>query len=192
MKKILLSAIAVMAFMSVSAQETRFGVKAGLNLSSLTGDVEDAKSLVGFQVGGFAEIKLTDKFAIQPEVLFSTQGAKFDDIEGDYDAKLNYINVPVLAKYFVTEAFTVEAGPQIGFLVSAKVDGEDLKDAYKSVDFGFNFGAGYNFTENLSLGLRYTLGLSSVADTPDEFEDFGFGDITVRNSNLALALAYKF
>ena len=73
MKKVLLSAIAVMAFMSVSAQETRFGVKAGLNLSTFTGDAEDAKSLVGFQVGGFAEIKLTDKFAIQPEVLFSTK-----------------------------------------------------------------------------------------------------------------------
>ena len=194
MKKVLLSAVAVMAFMSVSAQETRFGVKAGVNLSNLTGDAEDAKSLVGFQVGGFAEIKLTEKFAIQPEVLFSTQGAKFEGTDGDsdYNTKLNYINVPVLAKYFVTEAFTVEAGPQIGFLVSAKDDGEDTKDYYKSVDFGFNFGAGYNFTENLSLGLRYTLGLSSVADTPDEFEDFGFGDITVRNSNLALALAYKF
>ncbi|CAA9200784.1 hypothetical protein FLA105534_03250 [Flavobacterium bizetiae] len=187
MKKVLLSAIAVMAFMSVSAQETRFGVKAGLNLSTLTGDAEDAKSLVGFQVGGFAEIKLTDKFAIQPEVLFSTQGAKFDDIEGDSKTKLNYINVPVLAKYFITEAFSVEAGPQIGFLVSAKSDGEDIKDFTKSVDFGFNLGAGYNFTENLSVGLRYTLGLSPVNDNGDDFEDY-----TVRNGNFALAVGYKF
>lgn len=192
MKKIILSAIAVMAFGFTNAQSTRFGVKAGLNLSSLTGDAQDAKSLVGFQVGGFAEIKIIDKLAIQPELLFSTQGAKFDGFDGDsdYDTKLNYLNIPVLAKYFITDAFTVEAGPQIGFLLSAKTDGDDVKDDVKSVDLGFNFGAGYNFTENLSVGLRYTLGLSSIDDTPSEF---GFdGDLSIRNSNLALALAYKF
>ena len=208
MKKVLLSAVAVMAFMSVSAQETRFGVKAGANLSTFTGDADGVKSLVGFQVGGFAEIKLTDKFAIQPEVLFSTQGGKYKESALGYSQEdklnLSYLNVPVMAKYYVAEKFSVEAGPQIGFLLSAKdkyeysgPDGsdsgkEDIKDGFKSIDFGVNFGAGYDFTENLSLGLRYTLGLSSVADTPDEFEDFGFGDITVRNSNLALALAYKF
>ena len=185
MKKVLLSAVAVMAFMSVSAQETRFGVKAGLNLSTLTGDAEDAKSLVGFQVGGFAEIKLTDKFAIQPEVLFSTQGAKFDGFGGDYKTELNYINVPVLAKYFITEAFSVEAGPQIGFLVSAKEEGEDIKDFTKSVDFGFNLGAGYNFTENLSVGLRYNLGLSNIIDSEE-------GDAKVKNSVFGLSVGYKF
>jgi long-subunit fatty acid transport protein len=200
MKKIMLTAVAVMAFAFSNAQGTKFGVKAGLNLTNLTGDVEDASSLVGFQVGGFAEFKLTEKFAIQPELLFSTQGAKnkftdFDDSTYEYDTKLNYLNIPVLAKYYITEAFSVEAGPQIGVLLSAKEDGEDAKDYYKSVDFGFNVGAGYNFTENLSVGLRYTIGLSSVYDTPDSidgFEDFDFGDVSVKNSVFALAVGYKF
>ena len=201
MKKIMLTAVAVMAFAFSNAQETKFGVKAGLNLTNLTGDVQDASSLVGFQIGGFAEIKLTDKFAIQPELLFSTQGAKnkFTDFEEgtyEYDTKLNYLNIPVLAKYYITEAFSVEAGPQIGVLLSAKEDGEDAKDYYKSVDFGFNVGAGYNFTENLSVGLRYTIGLSSVYDTPDSIDDFdefdGLGDLSVRNSVFALTVGYKF
>lgn len=200
MKKIMLTAVAVMAFAFSNAQGTKFGVKAGLNLTNLTGDLEDASSLVGFQVGGFAEFKLTEKFAIQPELLFSTQGAKnkftdFDDSTYEYDTKLNYLNIPVLAKYYITEAFSVEAGPQIGVLLSAKEDGEDAKDYYKSVDFGFNVGAGYNFTENLSVGLRYTIGLSSVYDTPDNidgFEDFDFGDVSVKNSVFALAVGYKF
>lgn len=192
MKRIILAAIAVMAFGFTNAQETRFGVKGGLNLTSFAGgNYYDAKSLVGFQVGGFAEIKIIERLAIQPEVLFSTQGAKLDGGSfGDSDAKLNYINVPVLAKFYITKQFTVEAGPQIGFLVSAKNDGEDAKDLYKSTDFGFNFGAGYNFTDNLSVGLRYTVGLSNVADY--NAEDFDEYFDSPKNSVLALSLAYKF
>jgi opacity protein-like surface antigen len=202
MKKVLLSAVAVMAFMSVSAQETRFGVKAGANLSTFGGDAEDAKSLVGFQVGGFAEIKLTDKFAIQPEILFSTQGAKSEESAlgstAEYKSNLSYLNIPVMAKYYVAEKFSLEAGPQIGFLLSAKEKyefsgngvsesgKEDVKDSYESIDFGVNFGAGYDFTENLSVGLRYNLGLSNIAKTEDG-EDF-----KMNNSVFSLSVGYKF
>lgn len=189
MKRIILAAIAVMVFGFANAQKTRFGVKGGLNLTTFAGgNYWDAKSLVGFQVGGFAEIKVIERLSIQPEVLFSTQGAKLDDL--DIDSKLNYINIPVLAKFYVTKQFTVEAGPQIGFLVSAKNDGHDAKDGFKSVDTGFNFGAGYNFTENVSVGLRYTVGLSNIGDynaeTWEELYD------SPKNSVLALTLAYKF
>jgi opacity protein-like surface antigen len=192
MKKIILSMIAVLAFGFTNAQETRFGIKGGLNLTSFAGgNYYDAKSLVGFQIGGFAEIKVIEKLAIQPELLFSTQGANLEyRNEGDYDAKLNYINVPVLAKFYVTKEFTVEAGPQIGFLVSAKEDGHNAKDFYKSTDFGFNFGAGYNFTDNLSVGLRYTVGLSNVGDY--NAEDFDEYLDSPKNSVLALSLGYKF
>lgn len=192
MKKIILAAIAVMAFGFTNAQQTRFGVKGGLNLTSFAGgNYYDAKSLVGFQVGGFAEIKIIERLAIQPEVLFSTQGAKQNGgALGDFDSKLNYINVPVLAKFYITKQFTVEAGPQIGFLVSAKNNGNDAKDGFKSVDTGFNFGAGYNFTDNVSVGLRYTVGLSNIADydvnSAQQYYD------SPKNSVLALTLAYKF
>lgn len=191
MKKIILSAIAIMAFAFSNAQETRFGVKGGLNVSSFAGgNYYDSKSLVGFQVGGFAEIKIIERLSIQPEVLFSTQGAKLEFGNNDFDTKLNYINVPVLAKFYITKQFTVEAGPQLGFLVSAKSDGRDAKDAYKSVDTGFNFGAGYNFTDNVSVGIRYTVGLSNIADYDAEtWEDFYDSP---KNSVLAVTLAYKF
>lgn len=192
MKKVILAAIAVMAFGFTNAQETRFGVKGGLNITSFAGgNYYDSKSLVGFQVGGFAEIKIIERLSIQPEVLFSTQGAKLEGpFNADFDTKLNYINVPVLAKFYITKQFTAEAGPQLGFLVSAKRDGNDIKDAYKSVDTGFNFGLGYNFTDNLGVGIRYTVGLSNIADydvdTTEEYYD------SPKNSVLALTLAYKF
>lgn len=203
MKKITLSIVAVLAFGFANAQEVKFGVKGGINLSTLTGDIEDASSKVGFQVGGFAEIKLSDKFSVQPELLYSTQGAKektnvfdvdaMEVVSADLTYKLAYINVPVMAKYYVAEKFSLEAGPQIGFLVSAKgkVSGgdsseEDIKDAFKSIDFGVNFGAGYDFTENLSVGVRYNLGLSNILENEagDNFKN--------KNSVFSLSVGYKF
>ncbi|WP_316636337.1 outer membrane beta-barrel protein [uncultured Flavobacterium sp.] len=192
MKRIILAAIAVMVFGFANAQKTRFGVKGGLNLTSFAGgNYYNTKSLVGFQLGGFAEIKVIERLSIQPEVLFSTQGAKFNGgSSGDFDNKLNYINIPVLAKFYITKQFTVEGGPQLGFLVSAKSDGHDVKDSYKSVDAGFNFGAGYNFTDNVSVNLRYTIGLSNIGDyntnTAQQYYD------SPKNSVLALTLGYKF
>jgi opacity protein-like surface antigen len=181
MKKIILSAVAVLAFGFTNAQEVKFGAKVALNVATLTGDVEDASSLVGFQVGGFAEIKVSEKFAVQPELMYSTQGASSDGI----DSNLSYLNIPVMAKYYVAKSFSLEAGPQIGFLLSAKEDGVDFKDFLSSTDFGFNFGAGYDFTEKLSAGLRYNLGLSNVIDAEDT-------DSTVKNGVFSVSLGYKF
>lgn len=200
MKKIILSAIAVMAFGFTNAQEVKFGVKAGVNFANLTGDVDDASMKVGFNVGGFAEIKVSDKFSVQPELLYSTQGAKEKESGFGYTSEtkltLGYLNIPVMAKFYVAEKFSLEAGPQVGFLLNAKgkyeetsggvtVSGEDdLKSEFESIDFGVNFGAGYNFTENLSAGLRYNVGLSNIAKDS--------GDYKVNNSVLSLSLGYKF
>lgn len=105
-------------------------------------------------IGGFVEIKISDKFVIQPEVLYSGQGSDSD--EGSFN--LTYINVPLMAKYYVADKFNLEAGPQIGFLTSAKIkmDGNsiDSKRLFNSTDFGINFGAGYDFTQKLSAGIR--------------------------------------
>jgi opacity protein-like surface antigen len=193
MKKIILAAIAVMAFGLTNAQQTRFGIKGGLNLSTVVGgDVDNTKTLVGFHVGGFAEIHVVEKFFIQPELLFSAQGTKFDgDFGNDGDVKLNYLNIPVLAKYYIVDKkFSVEAGPQLGVLLSAKAEGTDIKDLTRSVDFGFNLGAGYSFTDNLSVNLRYTIGLSPLSDKDIDSENEYYD--SAKNSNLALSLAYKF
>ncbi|MFH6958653.1 porin family protein [Flavobacterium aquidurense] len=195
MKRIILPIITFMVFGFANAQSTRFGVKGGLNISNFTGYQEDVKSLVGFHIGGFAEIKVAKKFAIQPEFLFSTQGTTIEGYNGDSNTtvKVNYLNIPILAKYYITDAFSVEAGPQIGFLLSAKSRSEDINDLFKSTDYGLNLGIGYDFTENFALGLRYTIGLSDIADVPDDSQDYPFAyNANFKNSNFALSLAYKF
>ena len=180
-----------MAF-TISAQNVTFGAKAGLNFASMTGD--DADGLDGrtaFHFGVIAEIEISDSFSVQPELLYSGQG--FTDNADSYDTgglseewtvAVDYVNLPVMAKFYVADGFSVEAGPQIGFLVSAKDnDGEDIKDILKSTDFAFNLGAGYKLDSGLNFGLRYSMGLTDVAD----FETDGF-----KHSVLQLSVGFNF
>lgn len=185
MRKLLLTLAAVFTCSFANAQEAKFGIKAGLNLADWSGDDADGiDSKVAFHAGGFAEIKLTDKFALQPELLYSAQGGKADG--GTYN--VDYINIPIMAKFYAAEKLSIEAGPQIGFLMSAKAkpdngDSQDIKDELKSTDFGINLGLGYNFTDNISAGLRYNLGLSQVVDV---------SGVDIKNNVFSLSVGYKF
>ena len=181
MKKIILTAAAVFAFSFANAQDMKFGVKGGLNSSTLSG-ADGAKSIIGVNLGGFVEFKVSDKFSVQPELLYSMQGAKFET----GTLNMNYINIPVMAKYAVADKFNLQAGPQIGFLMSAKYDSVDVKDQMKSLDFGVNLGAGYDFTENLGLDLRYNLGLAQTQ------KELMTGQTAAKNAVIQLSVGYKF
>ncbi len=200
MKKIIVTIAAVFAFGFVNAQEVKFGVKLGLNNPKISGDFAELgqTTKIGFNLGGFAEIGISDKLFIQPELLFSTQGTNIKESEFLEKTKwnLNYLNIPLMAKYYVVDKLSIEAGPQFGFLLSAKVkytDSEydesvslDVKEGFKSIDFGFNIGGGYDFTDNFSLGLRYNFGLSNIVKS-----ELGEG-ADAKNSVLALSAMYKF
>jgi len=221
MKKVLFAAVALLAFGFTNAQTARFGVKAGLNVSSLTGNIENAEAKIGAHVGGLVEIKITNKFAIQPELLLSLQGAKNDYTRGagnnrytnEEKINLTYINIPVMAKFYVIPALSLEAGPQLGFLVDAEnkythteVDGNssftvsrkrDIKDNLRTLDAGFNLGASYYFTDNLFVQARYTIGLSSIDkndynnDDDDNIENYDY-DKGIHNGVLQASIGYRF
>lgn len=167
-----------------SAGMVKFGPKAGLNIATLSED--NTKALIGFHVGGFAEIMITDKFAVQPEILYSMQGAEAD--EGDGKINLDYITIPIMAKYFVAEGFSVEAGPQVGFLTRAELSGGgatiDVKDFTETTDFGVNVGLGYSLPMGVMFSGRYNIGLSDTEKNND-------GD-AVRNGVFQLSVGYKF
>jgi len=172
MKKIILvTAMAVFVLTSVNAQDIKFGAKAGLNFSSISGDKIselDIGITTGFNFGVLAEIPISEKFSFQPELMYSGQGYAGEAL--DEIVALNYLNIPLMGKYYLTKGLSLEAGPQIGFLLSAKNDDTDVKDAFNTVDFGVNFGLGYKFDNGLNFGVRYNLGLSDINNI-DGFTD---------------------
>ena len=173
-KLIFLSMISV--FLLSSCAQRRYGARLGANYATIAGDdTDDLDGKFGLNFGGVAEIGVSDKFAVQPEVLYSQQGTKYSDSDG-FDGKinLNYLNVPVMAKFKVSDAFSIEAGPQFGYLLSAKdkydspISGEDdVKEFLKNTDFGGNIGVGYELDSGLNFNARFNYGFSNINDFED-------------------------
>ena len=196
MKNLLIfTVIALFGFAPIKAQNINFGAKAGVNFATITGDmVESFDSRTAFHVGFVAEIVISETFSFQPELLYSAQGAKESGDGWEETLKLDYFNLPLMAKFYVAEGFSLEAGPQIGFLLSAKYDweedgesgSEDIKDDVKGIDFGLNLGVGYKTESGLNFGARYNLGLSDINDMDDD------GDFSIKNSVIQAYVGFFF
>ena len=187
MKRVLITIAALLMLAIGNGQNVQFGVKAGVNLATLSGDVSDLDSRFSFHLGAVAEIPLSEVFSVQPELLYSGQGFK----AGDDVVKLDYINLPIMAKYYVADGFSIEAGPQIGYMLSAKSEIDDEGDVgyeYQLFDFGVNIGLGYKPNSELNLGIRYNWGLASIVNWFDEF----FNDEKISNSVLQISIGYNF
>jgi hypothetical protein len=199
MKKVLLIvAVMLLSISTGSFAQVKVGVKAGLNFAnqdwSSQGISVSPDSRTGLLIGGFVNLKLSDEFAIQPELLYSMKGAKlasgalFDDSD-DVTLKLNYISVPVMAKYYFG-GFNLQAGPTFDFLVSAKAEegseDEDIKDEFKGMDLGLGFGLGYDLPLGLCFDARYILGLSDINDMSEE------GNVEVKNKSFQIAVGFRF
>jgi hypothetical protein len=171
MKKTIIFAAAffMLSSISVQAQKVHFGVKGGMNASSLnyTGNT-DMQTKIGFNAGVLAHIHSSNaQWAVQPELYYSSEGAKSKS-NSDASLNLGYLNVPVLAQYMFDNGFRIEAGPQIGFLLSAKnktnSSSTDVKDAYKSTAFSIPVGVGYLTHSGLGFDARYNFGISNIVD----------------------------
>jgi hypothetical protein len=178
MKKLIV--ITVLFFggiVSSNAQIFKFGVKAGVNFANLTGnDADGFDGLTSYHFGVVTELKILENFAIQPEVLYSSQGAKSDAFN---DVKFDYITVPVLAKfYLISNKLSLEAGPQFAFLVN---DNVDSTFETKSFDFGAVGGLGFNFTKSIFGQARYVVGLTDTTRDAD-----------VKNAVIQFSLGYTF
>lgn len=189
MKKMSILAIVAISIMASShAQEFKVGARAGVNLSSISGDgTENVGGLTAFHAGLVMEIQYSDKFSFQPEILYSGQGYENEFSKTTTGitrslketVNLDYVSVPLLAKYFVAKGFSIEAGPQLAYLISAKreyvetVSGgfnasesgsEDYKDSTQSFDYGAAFGVSYQIGSGTIMSARYYLGLANIED----------------------------
>lgn len=177
MKKLLLTSFVMVLALYSFAQGISGGVKAGMNLSNqkytADGFSLDTKAKPGLHAGIFAVIMINEKMGIQPEALYSMQGARWDYAGDDSKLKFAYISVPVLFRYNITDMISVHAGPQFGILASAKYEDEDgdetdIKDDSKGMDFGAAMGGEFELPNGIGFGARYVIGLSNIAeDDPD-------------------------
>ncbi len=164
-------------------QDLKFGVKAGANFSNLkvTFDSDGASpdGATSIFVGGLVDLKISEKLHLQPELLYSIEGAK--------DADISYVNIPVMLKYYIIEGLNVQAGPQIGVLV----DAEGGTDGLKSSNFVLNLGAAYELIGGFFVDARYNIGLSDIADLGGQDSEF-FGDYSLKTKGFQLGVGYRF
>jgi hypothetical protein len=171
----------------VFGQNISGGIKAGLNLANQTfsgnGYTSSPNFLPGLHGGGYATIMFSDHFGLQPEVLYSAEGAK----SGSEKYQLGYIAVPVLVRFNVNDLLSFHAGPQFSVLASAKyVSGssdQDVKDQIKGSDIGAAFGASVDLPMKLNFTFRFIKGLSDINDTASSTKQ--------KNYNLQLSVGYK-
>ena len=186
MKNKLLYSITLLFFLSIfsiNAQDHRYGFRMGLNYSDIDFDDDSvipgsgSDARYGFMAGFFAIYNLSEKISIQPEIQYSAQGEKSSSssdsygVEGQYSEdplKINLLQVPILVNYTIANKFTISAGPQVGFRIWEWERTED----YETVQFSAIGGVGYNITDNWTVNLRASYGITNAidADNSDSFE----------------------
>jgi len=179
MKNLFLAAtVGLFSVTSIFAQSDvispQFGVKGGYNLSNITSDdFGDSDQLSSFHLGLFMEIPISERFSVQPEVLYSGQGFASSIGNAEIEHKVDYIQVPLMAKLYLVKGLYAEAGPQFGFKVKEEIDykpnsdgGETTIDPDDSQLRGFDtnlaLGTGYKFNNGFSLSARYNFGLNNI------------------------------
>ncbi|MDR0393560.1 MAG: PorT family protein [Tannerella sp.] len=194
-KVLVVIAVAILTVGSAQAQ-FKFGVRAGFNLTNLSFDQEsgslirsDTKFKPGFQIGAVGDYSFGESFAIQPALVFATQGCAIKD-SGETE-NLYYLQLPINAQYKLDLGkmkLLLQAGPYLGYGLGGKYEGEDITmgggdDAdYKALDFGVGVGAGLQFG-NIQAALGYNIGIIDI--DPSEY-------YSAKNSGLALTLTYLF
>lgn len=187
MKKIIFLFAMLLAGVTSQAQGIDFGIKAGANFANFSGDL-DSDGITNFHAGAVLELNIVPMFSVQAEGLFSSQGgkAKYDDggvVGVAEDINLDYIAVPVLAKFYVLpDRLSITAGPQFSFLVS------DAKDAWetKKFDLAASGGVELKIIAGLFAQARYNVGLSNINDGDGE------GSFDVKNNVFQLSVGYFF
>ena len=176
MKRLLIIAMLTCTWLNSCAQS--IGVRGGVGYSTLSGGKisgSEIKGRGGFYAGAFAELPILGVLAVQPEVSYSEQGARWSLDEGgktnSVQLKTSYINVPLLAKVRIGN-MALLVGPQLGILTGTpahelSLSGTTVKlsrDTFAAFDFSLGAGLEFTVAKGLFLDLRYTHGLVNVLD----------------------------
>lgn len=167
-KTILIATLFFSTLTTIQGQSVKLGLKAGLNYANQTGtnltvDSENYKkeAISSYHAGLVAEINLFEGLALQPELLYSTQGATYKNALGDITNEVGYLSIPIMIKINLSKSISLELGPQASFLLSEK-DNVDLGKS-NTFDFGVAGGLGLKVTKSIFLQARYGLGLTEIS-----------------------------
>ena len=199
MKKVILSSLlGLFAIIGAKAQAdsdlVQIGVKGGVNFATVSGDDFDSPdSRTSFNAGFVAEIPFSERFSIQPEVMYSGQGFDIKQSE-NIEAQLDYIQIPLLAKIYLVKGLNIQAGPQIGFLINEEIDYQPTDDAgdidtdvAEDIDFSLAAGVEYKFDGGFFVQGRYNYGFTNVFKESDLF-----GDPDIKNSVFQVGVGFMF
>ena len=184
MKKIILVSIVFLLSVKVGAQDVQFGIKAGGNMALEVGD-NTTDPRYGIHVGGFLSKPLSKVLDLQLELLYSMQGGSSN--EWDWTDKFDYINLPVMLKIYVNKErrkFSIDVGPQFGYLISAKNTGifNYNDDAFNKFEVDLGLGVSYKIIDELDVTFRFTGGLTNIFKEDD----------TSKNRCIQLGIGYRF
>lgn len=175
MKKFLLIAFTLVATCSFAQGVFSFGIKGGYNYAKLNGtNTMDYENKSSYHFGALVNFKTLGNLYLQTEALYSSQGSK----KGSDQIDLTYLQVPVLAKYYVGRILSLEVGPQFGFLLS-----DNLPNSVesKSYDLSLAAGLGLDITSSIFIQARYIAGMSKISDQGN-----------LKNEVAQLSLGFKF
>jgi hypothetical protein len=188
MKRIILPVfvlLTVVAPMMVRAQGIGLGLKGGVNfanqsikqISQSVGDLS-TDGRTGFHAGAYLVLAFSEKWAIQPEIMYSSQGAEIPTL--NEMNKFNYMSIPVLLRWKPISLISIEAGPQFSSLLSVKdTNGDSIKENFKNGDFGLAAGATVHLPLGLNAGVRYIWGFNDISDVQDREVKNTLGQIFV-------------
>lgn len=198
MNKLKITILALMTYVGanqITAQETSFGAKAGINYSSLSGENNNSNGL-GFHLGGLMDLGLSDALNFRIELLASSRRMSFSESEEFFGVETKitgssnplYLALPIMYKYDINDKISLMVGPQISFLVSnsykskatidgnilydEKLSGSDAKTGLRSSEIGLALGGEFNLSEKAGIGLRYVRGLQTYTDLDSAEDNF--------------------
>lgn len=200
---VLLTGITAM-YSQATSEMFQLGAKGGMNISNFSGDDfgDDVESRTSFHLGLVMEVPLSERFSLQPEVLYSGQGftiESFDqdnvfDTDDNIEYQLDYIQLPVILKAYLIGGLSVEAGPSFNFKVNEEIDYQPADDSgdvpideefsnIKTFDLGLAAGLSYKIGGHFFLSGRYNYGFTKI------FKD---SDADVRNSVWQFGAGFMF
>ncbi|MGK7389775.1 MAG: porin family protein [Candidatus Cyclobacteriaceae bacterium M2_1C_046] len=195
MKKILTTLILTLFALGAYAQ-IGAGAKVGVNFANQDIEGINTESTTGYHFGAYFTFGISENFALQPEILFSKQGAELSYSSITREVDYSYLTIPVLLRFNIMRVLNLHAGPQFNILSRAELEEsgtmakEEITDQLNSLDFALAFGGGVNLPKNFHLGLRYVI---SITDINETFNPSNVSiDPEIKNKTLQLYLGYRF